>query len=46
MKEVIRNLPDGKTIIPAELIINKMGSNLVVDLRITINTNQEGRKKK
>jgi len=31
--EFFINLPDGKTVLPAQLIINKMGSSVVLDVK-------------
>lgn len=46
MQEQLLNIPqlenfnEGKTVLPAQVIINKMGSSVIIDFRLAINSKQ------
>jgi hypothetical protein len=37
LQKLFATYPDGKTVLPVELIVNKMGSSIVLDVKIRLN---------
>lgn len=35
--KIVEGLPEGKTVIPAQVVVSKQGASVVVDLRIQVN---------
>lgn len=36
---ILKFIPDGKTTLPTELVIDKMGGSLIVNIRLKLNKN-------